>query len=217
MKLIHDVLADAGACEESLEWAFDLPESTCTHDAWEKCPDPLWLFWLLTEMYSDSVVSATLVVRAALAVVTEGARELPKEGQHEVLRKAIAALNKWAAVGEDTEKLAEIRRNVLIEKQMCEYRDAAQHYAGRMRRGFLYGAVTRLLYSVSSRSNACDAVDLYHAAGDAAAVLTYGNEPQDVLRDRRMNVANIVRAAVPWSEWEQALRAWATTRRLIVE
>lgn len=214
MRLLHEVLAGIGACEESQEWAFDLPEQTSAQEAWQKCPNPLWLMWLLTDMCSAKVMPAKPVYVATLAMVVEGMRNLPKDEPHAVLRDAVTALLAWVAKGGDTDKFAGLRQDALIEEQMGQHLERTKPYDAQMRRRSLYVSVTSLLYSASSS----DTVGLYDAAGHAATSITFCCVSTNTEQlTHRMRVADIVRAAVPWAEWEQPLMAWAPTRKLIVE
>lgn len=218
VRLLHEVLADIGACEESQEWAFDLPEQTSAQEAWQKCPNPLWLMWLLTEMCWAKVMPAKPVYVATLAMVVEGMRNLPKDEPHAVLRDAVTALLAWVAKGGDTDKLAGLRQDALIEGQMCKYRERTKPYDAEMRRRSLYVSVTSLLYSAASQVRPSDTVGLYDAAGHAATSITFCCVSTNTEQlTQRMRAADIVRAAVPWAEWEQALMAWAPTHKLIVE
>lgn len=217
MRLIHERLAAIGACDEALEWAFDLPEPTSPQEAWAQCPNPLWLLWLLTELLDAGVISAKPVYRASMALMEEGARELCRGNEHAVYRRAYERLQAWVVNGGATDPLARLRQDAMIEKQMCEYRDARRHYAEKMRRSWLYAALTRLLYSASTGVRPSDAADLYRAASDAAACITFAATTEEDGRAHRKRAADIVRLAVPWDEWEQALMAWAPTRKLIVE
>ena len=177
----RDLLARMNACDESSRWLAVLPSDTTPESAWSTCPRGDWLVWLLGRLHRAGVLSRQTLTLAGCAAARTSLVHLAGTPWHAPSLAAIETTERWCR-GEATPE--DVRK--------------AQHAAWEARDAAAYAAAY----------DAADAAAAAAAADDAYAAAAYAADAADAAAaraKRRQEIADAVRAVVPWSLVERAL------------
>jgi hypothetical protein len=175
---IVEILRSLGACSkpgEAIPWAESLPAETTAAEAWVLCQRGDWLVWLLGELHIRGLLTRQTLVLAACAAARTALGDVDPGGDRP--RTAIKMAEAWA------------RGEALI----------SDVYAA--------DAADSAIYAADSACDAAaaDAADsAAHFATCAAKYASAAAAATDCSK-RLAEIADAVRAAVPWETVESAV------------
>ena len=212
---IVEILRSLGACSkpgEAIPWAESLPVETTAAEAWASCQRGDWLVWLMGRLHLRGLLSRQALVLAACAAARTALGNVVLGEDRP--RIAIETAEAWArgeASIEDVQEAADATAHAYDYAYDYAYDVAHDAYAAAAyaaayaAAAYAADAAAYAADAAAADADAAAAADAY--AYDACAYACDACDACDAAaRAKRLaEIADAVRAAVPWSTVEAAV------------
>ena len=148
---LYSQIKSLGACPPALDWIEKNPDMTL-QEAWDKCPNPRWMVWLLRK--SKSKIETETWQRLAFNIAETVIHLMPIESQ-----ECMVEIKKYLD-GDTSIDIVAVRKRSAAAYSAAAYADAAAAYAADV--------VAYAAYSAAAAAADAAAAAAADAAADAA-------------------------------------------------